>query len=64
MNLNRREILRNSLLVSGVALVNSKYNLRPMLPSFAPQDLPDPQSSGIEHVVVVTMENRSTTAVP
>jgi Phosphoesterase family len=33
MNLNRREILRNSLLVSGVALVNSKYNLRPMLPS-------------------------------
>jgi len=61
MKTNRREILRSSLLVSGIALVDSKYNLRTMLPSLVPhpQDLPDPQSSGIEHVVVVTMENRS-----
>jgi phospholipase C len=60
MKLNRRELLKASLVLSGTALLDRNYLLHGYgAVPFAPFDLPDPQSSGIEHVVVVTMENRS-----
>ena len=63
MKLNRRELLKNAAFASGAALLgaSSPYSenlfaqdIRLSLP-----DLPVPASSGIEHIVVVTMENRS-----
>jgi phospholipase C len=57
MKLNRRDLLKNSLVVSGAALLGSKSYVR-QTPSALPP-LPDPNNSGIEHIVVVTMENRS-----
>ena len=57
MKINRRELLKNSLTVSGAVLLAPTYASRSS--SFLFADLPEPQSSGIEHVVVVTMENRS-----
>jgi phospholipase C len=68
MKMNRRELLKNAGLVSGAVLAggacrsgnylenNSGNNLfaQGTLPS-----LPNPGDSGIEHIVVVTMENRS-----
>ena len=57
MKLNRREMLRTSLAVSGAALVgsSSRFGVKP----FELDQLPSPESSGIDHIVVVTMENRS-----
>ena len=55
MNLNRREVLKSSLALSGAALLGGRFRLRiGQLP-----ELPNPSSSGIDHIVVVTMENRS-----
>jgi len=63
MKVNRRELLKNAAYVSGAALVGASWPLSRKL--FA-QDvtlnlpsLPSPESCGIEHIVVVTMENRS-----
>jgi phospholipase C len=63
MKVNRRELLKNAALVSGAALVGASWRSGRKL--FA-QDvvlnlpsLPSPQSCGIEHIVVATMENRS-----
>src|SRR6266576_6868560 len=63
MKLNRRELLKNAAFVSGAALVGGSWS--PSKRSFAQgvltdlPNLPSPASSGIEHIVVVTMENRS-----
>ncbi len=59
MRINRRELLKNAGLASGALLVgacrsDSQSFVKETLPL-----LPDPQTTGIEHVVVVTMENRS-----
>jgi phospholipase C len=63
MKLNRRELLKNAAFVSGAALAGASWpagkslfaqNIILNLPA-----LPSPANSGIEHIVVVTMENRS-----
>jgi hypothetical protein len=53
MKLNRREMLSTSLAVSGAALLGSSshFGVEP----FALDELPSPESSGIDHIVVVTM---------
>src|SRR5258708_4095893 len=63
MKSNRRELLKNAALVSGAALVDASW---PSSKKLFAQDvllnlpnLPSPANSGIEHIVVVTMENRS-----
>src|SRR5216684_3927213 len=63
MKVNRRDLLKNTALVSGAALVGASWP--PSKKLFAQDvlldlpDLPSPANSGIEHIVVVTMENRS-----
>lgn len=63
MRINRRDLLKNSALASGAALFgaacgSSRFSPgQGTLPSSAA--LPSPADSGIEHIVVVTMENRS-----
>src|SRR6266478_4043102 len=58
--MNRRELVKNLVLASGAAAFGASWPLsrtasaRPVLPN-----LPNPGNSGIDHVVVVTMENRS-----
>src|SRR6266853_4544181 len=63
MKVNRRELLKNAAFVSGAALVGASW---PSSKKLFAQDvlldlpsLPIPANSGIEHIVVVTMENRS-----
>src|SRR5258708_26363142 len=63
MKVNRRELLKNAAFVSGAALVGASW---PASKKLFAQDvfldlpnLPSPANSGIEHIVVVTMENRS-----
>jgi phospholipase C len=63
MKVNRRELLKNAAFVSGAALVGASW---PSGKKLLAQDvllnlpnLPSPGNSGIEHIVVVTMENRS-----
>lgn len=63
MKLNRRELLKNAAFASGAALLgastSSSKNLLAQDIRLNLPDLPVPASSGIEHIVVVTMENRS-----
>ena len=63
MKVNRRELLRNAAFVSGAALVGASWapseRLFPQDVLLNLPDLPSPADSGIEHIVVVTMENRS-----
>ena len=60
MKVNRRELLRNAAFVSGAALVGASW--APSKRLFAQDvllnlpDLPSPADSGIEHIVVVTMD--------
>ena len=63
MKVNRRELLKNAAFVSGAAMAGA---LLPSSRKLLAQDsllnlpnLPSPENSGIEHIVVVTMENRS-----
>src|SRR6266849_233909 len=63
MKVNRRELLKNAAFVSGAALAAASW---PSGKKLFAQDvllnlpnLPSPGNSGIEHIVVVTMENRS-----
>ena len=58
MSVNRRDFLRRAASVSAAALATSIPEAKPQVQA-ASQILPDPDSSGIEHVVVVMMENRS-----
>ena len=59
MKVNRRELLKNAAFVSGAALVGASWPSSKK--SFAQDfllnlpNLPSPQNSGIEHIVVVTM---------
>jgi len=63
MKLNRRELLKSAAFISGAGLAGASWPLSKKL--FAQNvllnlpDLPSPANSGIEHIVVVTMENRS-----
>jgi len=60
MRINRRELLKNAGLASGALLAGgacrawSQQFAWAILPA-----LPNPENCGIEHIVVVTMENRS-----
>src|SRR6266550_5070620 len=63
MKVNRRDLLKNAAFVSGAALLGASW---PSSKKLFAQDLlldlpnlPIPANSGIEHIVVVTMENRS-----
>lgn len=60
MKINRRELVKNALLASGAATLGPSLRFRGGL---AAQDvlpqLPNPASSGVDHIVVVMMENRS-----
>lgn len=58
MRINRRELLKSSLAVSGIAFLDTRFKNNVSL-RITSQDLPAPQFSGIEHIVVVMMENRS-----
>src|SRR5205809_5346232 len=59
MPLSRRELLvRGSALAGGAALFGLPQWARPAAAQSAPR-LPAPASSGIDHIVVVMMENRS-----
>ena len=60
MKINRRELLKSAALVSGATLVSAPfYSGKNLFAQLALPTLPSPENSGIEHVVVVTMENRS-----
>jgi phospholipase C len=60
MKINRRELVKSALLASGAAMLDPCLRFshalfaQPVLPQ-----LPDPSSSGIDHIVLVMMENRS-----
>jgi phospholipase C len=58
MSVNRRQFLRSAASLSAAALATAVSDARPQA---QPVDdlLPAPEASGIEHVVVVMMENRS-----
>ena len=59
MKMNRRELLKGAALVSGASLLAEiDFPVRNLFAQTLPS-LPDPTTSGIEHIVVVTMENRS-----
>src|SRR5258707_15745899 len=58
--MNRRELVKNLALASGaVAFAASWPFSRTASARVALPNLPNPGNSGIDHVVVVTMENRS-----
>jgi phospholipase C len=60
--MNRRQFNRSALLASGAALYGTAISRIGTAPAVLAQtlpSLPSPQSSGIEHIVCVTMENRS-----
>jgi phospholipase C len=60
--MNRRQFNRSALLASGAALCGtaiSRIGTAPAVQAQTLPSLPNPQSSGIEHIVCVTMENRS-----
>src|SRR5438552_2526548 len=61
MTLSRRElIVRGSALAGGAALLGlPEWTRRAGASSPSPSRLPSPASSGIDHIVVVMMENRS-----
>jgi phospholipase C len=58
MSVNRRSFLRSAASISAAALASTLSEAKPQM---QPLDavLPSPESSGIEHIVVVMMENRS-----
>jgi len=63
MRTNRRDLIKNAGLASGAALFGVACGSSKVLPGQEPLPssaaLPNPADSGIEHIVVVTMENRS-----
>jgi len=58
MSVNRRTFLRSAASVSAAALASAISEAKPQLQQLESL-LPNPELSGIEHVVVVMMENRS-----
>lgn len=63
MRINRRDLLKNAGLVSGATLFGPACGSGKFMtmqnPSPTSAALPNPADSGIDHIVVVTMENRS-----
>jgi phospholipase C len=60
VHLNRRQILKSSALLGAGAALGGSAGVRLLDPAAAAATaLPDPAASGIDHVVVVMMENRS-----
>jgi phospholipase C len=59
MRSNRRELLKNAGLASGALFVGACRSGGPSFVGETVPLLPSPESTGIEHIVVVTMENRS-----
>ncbi|HVH69604.1 MAG TPA: alkaline phosphatase family protein, partial [Candidatus Dormibacteraeota bacterium] len=63
MRINRRELLKNAGLASGAALFGAACGSGRFVPAQDPfpasSALPQSTDSGIDHIVVVTMENRS-----
>jgi phospholipase C len=61
MRLNRRDFAKQTLLAGGAVALGCGTHVAPSGPQTPPtySGLPDPTASGIQHVVVVTMENRS-----
>ena len=61
MGLNRRDFTKQALLAGGSVVLGCAPSVTPSGPITPPaySGLPAPASSGIEHVIVVTMENRS-----
>ena len=60
MHLNRRQLLTTSALLGAGAALGGSAGARLLDPAAAAATtLPDPAVSGIDHVVVVMMENRS-----
>ena len=63
MKIDRRELLKNAGLASGAALFGASCGSGKLLSTQDPLPnsaaLPNPADSGIDHIVVVTMENRS-----
>lgn len=60
MRMNRRDMLKNTGLASGAVLFGAAF--RPQSQQFVWETLPllpNPANTAIEHIVVVTMENRS-----
>jgi phospholipase C len=58
MSVNRRQFLRSAASVSAAAFAATISDAKPQTQP-VDETLPSPESSGIEHVVVVMMENRS-----
>jgi phospholipase C len=58
MSVNRRQFLRSAASLSAAALAATVSDAKPQIQQLNAA-LPSPESSGIEHVVVVMMENRS-----
>src|SRR5260370_1814074 len=61
MELSRRDFTRHALVAGGSVVLGCATRISPIAPITPPSNpgLPSPASSGIEHIVVVTMENRS-----
>lgn len=61
MQLSRRDFARQAMVAGGSVALGcvKRIPLSPPIPPPIYPDLPDPTSSGIEHVIVITMENRS-----
>src|SRR5664280_248606 len=61
MGLSRRDFAKQALLAGGSVVLGCAPSVTPSGPITPPaySGLPAPASSGIEHVIVVTMENRS-----
>jgi len=62
MRMNRRDLIRGTAAVGGAALLGSAAGWprnEVLGQNLGLASLPDPQASGIEHIVVVMMENRS-----
>ena len=58
MRLDRRRFLQGMAGISTTAALES-CSRKPFIPVPPPPGLPNPATSGIEHIVIVTMENRS-----
>jgi|SRR5690242_1597759 len=60
MKISRRDLLRNLAAASSAACFGARPSLTSDLFAQSPLPiLPSPENSGVEHIVVVTMENRS-----
>ncbi|MDP9050043.1 MAG: alkaline phosphatase family protein [Acidobacteriota bacterium] len=61
MKLSRRDFAKNAILAGGSVALGCATHVSPAGPQTPPtySGLPDPTASGIQHVIVVTMENRS-----